>query len=60
LALCKIVQGLPVKLDQKYAHNTIAEQLTTDFPELVDVFQEAWTSGTFRNVRNLGTLDREC
>jgi hypothetical protein len=60
LALLKIVQELPVKLDQKYAHIKIAEQLITDFPELVDVFQEAWTSGTFRKIRNLGTLGREC
>jgi hypothetical protein len=59
-ALLKIVHLLPAKLDQKYAHYKFAEQLITDFPELVDVLQEAWTSGTFRKLRNLGTLGREC
>jgi hypothetical protein len=60
LALCKIVQELPAKLDQKYAPTKTAERLIADIPELLDILQEAWTSGTFRNVRNLGTLDREC
>jgi hypothetical protein len=60
IALCQIVQGLPAKLDQKYALTNTAKQLIADIPELRDILQEAWTSGTFRNIRNLGTLDREC
>jgi hypothetical protein len=60
LALCKIVQKLPARLDQKYRDSVIAEQLIADTPELPDILQEAWISGTFRNIRNLGTLDREC
>jgi hypothetical protein len=59
IALCQIVQGLPAKLDQKYAPTNTAKQLIADIPELLDILQEAWTSGTFRNIRNLGTLDRE-
>jgi hypothetical protein len=60
LALWKIVHLLPAKLHQKYRDVDTGEKLITDFPELVDVFQEAWTSGTFRKIRNLGTLGREC
>jgi hypothetical protein len=60
IALCQIVQGLPAKLDQKYALTNTAKQLIAHIPELLDILQEAWTSGTFRNIRNLGRLDREC
>ena len=54
--LWRIVKELPEKLDQRYADMTAAERLFGDLPELISVFQEAWASGTFRRIRNLGTL----
>jgi hypothetical protein len=55
-ALWKIIKPLSGKLDEKFGNANTTERLIEEFPALNDSFQEAWSSGTFRSIRNLGTL----
>lgn len=56
LVLLIVVRHSDGKLNQKYRDVQEAEKLVAKYPQIQDMVKAAYSVGTFRDIRNLGTF----